>query len=255
VRKSVRLTPVLLVALAVLAVASCQRTVRQPVVPMSTPGRAATPTPTPVSPAAVPTRTAEQKPSAAPGAQPAGAQKPNPGAITLAPQSPSQPAVTPVSSAPASSLLAASPTGRILPEDFKIGVLGDPAGSRKDQQGAMTAAAAFLDALTAGKVDAGLLTADARATVADSLSYGLDHGEKPTSFRISAPRTRDDGGITAAVRLFAAGGSTEGEIYMERAGDQWLVADVQVSLAGLLVKREPPREKFFPSAYRWLLED
>jgi hypothetical protein len=246
VRKWVRLTPILLVA--VLAV-SCQKTVRQPVT--VTPAQQAAPAaaPQPAAPtAAAPSST---KPPAPIDTD----QDPHPGPITLAPQNPTPTAAPQVSNAPASTLLANGAGSRILPEDFKIGALGDITGSLKDQQGAMKSAELFLDSLVAGKLDSRLLAPEARGTVGDTLSWGLAHGERPTSFRISAPRTHDDGEITAAVRIFAGTGATEGEIYMTHAGDQWLVSDVQVSLAGLSVKREPPKEKFFPSAYRWLLED
>jgi hypothetical protein len=143
----------------------------------------------------------------------------------------------------------------LLPEDFKVGPLGDSATAKKDQLGAMLAAGTFLTDLVAGRVDTKLLTTDAQSRVPETLAFGLKRGYTPVSFRIGAPRTREDGEITAAVRLFAADGATEGEIYMARAGDQWLVSDVQISLAGLAVKRPPAKEKFFPSAYRWLLED
>jgi len=69
------------------------------------------------------------------------------------------------------------------------------------------------------------------------------------------PRTRDDGEVTAAVRLFGRDGSSEGEIYVARSGSTWLVADLQLSLAELSVKSEKPKEKFFPLEYRWLLEE
>ena len=50
-------------------------------------------------------------------------------------------------------------------------------------------------------------------------------------------------------------GTAEGEIYMAKPKAQWLVTDLQLSLAQMAVKREKPKEKFFPSAYRWLLEE
>ncbi|HEY9593383.1 MAG TPA: hypothetical protein VHE79_02840 [Spirochaetia bacterium] len=277
-----RLTPILLVA--TLAV-SCHKADRQPVtvIPKQAPTATSAPAQTAPAPAAAPatapaapntTPAAQASPSTASSpapAQPAdkapasgasggqgqaaAAQPPRPGTITLAPQTAAQPTATQLSNAPAATLMANPTAGRILPDDFKIGTLGDANGARKDQRGAMTAAGSFLGALIAGEVDGKLLTPDARGTVGDSLSWGLSHGEKPTSFRLGEPRTRDDGEITAPVRLFGSQGTTEGEIYMTRSGDQWLVSDVQVSLAGLLVKRQPPKEKFFPSSYRWLLED
>jgi hypothetical protein len=143
----------------------------------------------------------------------------------------------------------------LLPEDFKIGPLGDAGTAKKDQQSAMLAAGSFLSDLIAGKVDSKLLTPEAQSRVPDTLAFGLKQGYTPTAYRLGAPRTREDGEITATLRLFGVEGTSEGEIYMARAGDQWLVSDVQISLAGLSVKRPPAKEKYFPSAYRWLLED
>jgi hypothetical protein len=58
--------------------------------------------------------------------------------------------------------------------------------------------------------------------------------------------------INQAARAIRAG---EGEIYIAASGSQWLVADLQLSLAQLSVRREKPKEKFFPLEYRWLLEE
>ena len=143
----------------------------------------------------------------------------------------------------------------MLPEDFKIGPLGDDHGSEKDQDQAMEAAARFLSELVAGKVDKDLMAAESRDAMAGTLSFGLEKGNTPISWRVGRPRTRDDGDVTAPVRLFGRSGSSEGEIYVSRSGSKWLVADLQLSLAELSVKSEKPKEKFFPLEYRWLLEE
>ena len=106
-----------------------------------------------------------------------------------------------------------------------------------------------------GKVDATLLVPDSREAVSDALSFGLEKGNTPTAFRVGRPRTRDDGQVTAAVRLFGHESSSEGEIYVSRTGSDWLVADLQLNLQQLSVKSEKPKEKFFPLDYRWLLEE
>jgi hypothetical protein len=144
---------------------------------------------------------------------------------------------------------------RALPEDFKIGPLGDNRTEDQDENGAVSAAEAFLTGLVAGKPDGALLAADSEKTVLDTLTYGLKQGYTPSSFRLGTPKVQDDGEIAANVRLFSADGSAEGEIYMARAGKKWLVSDLQLSLAQLAVKREKSKEKYFPSAYRWLLEE
>jgi hypothetical protein len=83
----------------------------------------------------------------------------------------------------------------------------------------------------------------------------LERGYTPSSFRLGVPKDVAGGQIAANVRFFGGEGTSEGEIYMARAGTQWLVADVQVNLADLAVARAAPKEKFFPSEYRWLLEE
>jgi hypothetical protein len=144
---------------------------------------------------------------------------------------------------------------RMLPEDFKIGPLGDNRTEDQDADAAVSAAEAFLDSIVAGKPDGTRVTAESSKTVLDTLTYGLKQGYAPSSFRIGTPKTQDDGEIAANVRLFGPDGTAEGEIYMSRDGKKWLVSDLQLSLAQLAVKREKAKEKYFPSAYRWLLEE
>jgi hypothetical protein len=144
---------------------------------------------------------------------------------------------------------------RIMPEDFKIGPLGDRRTERQDESRALEAAGAFLDHLVAGSVDKKLLTPESQDAVSDSLTFGLHQGNAPTGYRLGSPKTRDDGEVTAPVRLFGSLGTSEGQIYVAQSGSQWLVADLQLNLAQLSVKREKPKEKFFPLEYRWLLEE
>jgi len=144
---------------------------------------------------------------------------------------------------------------RIMPEDFKIGPLGDNRAQEQDESRALEAASAFLDRLVEGSVDKSLLTPESQDAVADTLAFGLRQGNTPIAYRLGLPKARDDGEISAAVRLFGSQGTSEGVIYIAPSGSQWLVADVQLSLAQLSVKREKPKEKFFPLDYRWLLEE
>ena len=144
---------------------------------------------------------------------------------------------------------------RILPEDFKIGPLGDDRGGRADESRALSTASAFLSRLVAGTVDKKLLAPESQDAVADTLAFGLKQGNAPKSYRLGAPKSRDNGEVTAAVRLFGTDGTSEGEIYVSPSGSQWLIADLQLSLARLSVRQDKPKEKFFPLEYRWLLEE
>jgi hypothetical protein len=166
-----------------------------------------------------------------------------------------QAAATPRLPATAAGLMALDREKRILPEDFKIGPLGDAREGTDDTDGAIAVADAFLASVVSGKVDSRLLAAESQKTVSDTVSFGLRQGYTPKSFRVGAPKVRDNGEITATVRLFGTDGTSEGEIYMSRAGKAWLVSDLQLSMAQMAVKKEKPKEKFFPSTYRWLLED
>ena len=157
--------------------------------------------------------------------------------------------------ASAATLMALGRDRRIMPEDFKIGPLGDDRGERKDESRALAAAGDFLSRLVAGSVDKKLLAPESQDTVADTLTFGLKQGNAPTSYRLGAPKSRDNGEVTASVRLFGPEGTSEGEIYVAPSGSQWLVADLQLSLAQLSVKRDKPQEKFFPLESRWLLEE
>jgi len=142
-----------------------------------------------------------------------------------------------------------------MPEDFLIGPLGDPRAGDADLKAALQTATSFLTQLTKGTVDKSLLAADSVAAVSDNLSFGLKQGDIPVSARVGAPSAHENGEITAAVRLFSSVGASEGEIYLVRSGKQWLVDDVQINLDQLTVKREKSNTRFFPSPYRWLLQE
>jgi len=144
---------------------------------------------------------------------------------------------------------------KLLPEDFKIGPLGAGPATSAEGDAALTAATGFLTALVAGNVERTWITPDAQDSVADTITYALQKGDTPRSFRVGVPKDVAGGQIAANIRFFGDVGTSEGEIYMARAGSQWLVADVQVNLADLEVAPQQPKEKFFPSAYRWLLEE
>jgi hypothetical protein len=157
--------------------------------------------------------------------------------------------------ASAGTLMALDRDARLLPEDFKIGPLDDGRDGSADEKTAVLAAASFLSRLAKGGVEKSLIAPDSQATLSDSLAYGLQRGPAPSSWRIGTAKTHDDGEITAPVRLFGPEGTAEGEIYLVKSSQKWLVSDLQISLAQMAEKREKPKEKFFPSAYRWLLED
>ena len=249
-RTGLLLPAILVISLTLLG---CHKSPRQG------PASAPQPAQPAAQPQAAPPAVQPPGPSHAQAGQPQGPSPAKPGqspSITLAQNQQAEPLLSrtrPLSSA--ATLMALGRQTRTLPEDFKIGPLGDNRTEDQDANDAVSAAEAFLTGVVAGKPDGTLLTAESEKTVLDTLAYGLKQGYTASSFRLGTPKVQDDGEIAANVRLFGADGTAEGEIYLARTGKKWLVSDLQLSLAQLAVKHEKAKEKYFPSAYRWLLEE
>ncbi|HUJ73786.1 MAG TPA: hypothetical protein VL359_02965, partial [bacterium] len=166
------------VLLSALVVFSCQKTgrpaaspaaVAPPAASAGTPPGTVQGAPPAVTPAAAAPATqgaqAQGRNAAAPAQPPAPPGKAR-GAIALQPP----PAAAPLKSlANAGSLMAMGRDGRMLPEDFKIGPLGDALEADKAEDAALEAAGQFLTGLVGGKVDKNLVAEDARDTLAGTL--------------------------------------------------------------------------------------
>lgn len=228
----IRATAIVLLA---AALGSCQRSVAGEL--KQSPSRI-TPTPAPATPAtATPSTSTPTK---------------------LPTRSPSPPAPAPASP-PASgadfgllALLAQGAQDGNLPEDFEIGPLAAKRLLADDARAAHEAAAALLDAWVARRVERSSLAAGAREALAGTIGYALERGDVPLSWRLGPPRPQG-GELVANLRLLAAGGSAEGEVYAGREGASVLVTDLQIDPARLRLPREAPLRTFFPSPYRWLL--
>jgi hypothetical protein len=267
VRRHAVLITVLLLA---VLLSSCQKAPRRPAAQAPAPAVAAAQpqagaaAPTPSAPVtAAPAGSQPAAPQAgAPAAAPtpaqgqaAAAQAPSSQAPVTLPDAAAQGKAPPKALASVNTLMALDRDRRTLPEDFKIGPLGDQQGGSSDERAAMANAEKFFSRLVKGTIEKILMAPEARAALSDTLAYGLSREPPPVSFRLGTARTREDGEITTTVRLFGAEGTAEGEVYLSKSGAQWLVSDLQLSLAQMALKREKPKEKFFPSAYRWLLEE
>jgi hypothetical protein len=176
--------------------------------------------------------------------------------IALAKEQPAAPTtVAPRQNTDVTSLLTLGRDSRILPEDFKIGAFADARAGDPDEQQAMAVAGSFLSRLVSGKVEAALLDPGSESRVSDMLDFGIQRGDVPRSYRLGAPKKHESGEITASIRLFGTVGTSEGEISLARASGHWFVTDLQISMDDLQVKQEKPTERFFPSSYRWMLEE
>jgi hypothetical protein len=230
------------VVLALVSLDACQKIVQKAPTPdTSTPSAAATQP-----------QTVARAQSAAAAAAPGPPQPSAPIVLTKEHSAAATP-TTPRALANPAGLMALDREKRFLPEDFKIGPLGDAHGNDARANAATATAEDFLGRLVAGSIETRDITPEAQASLSDTLMYGLKRGTTPTAYRIGTASADASGQWAAPVRLWGAVGTSEGEIYFVQAGDEWLVQDLQVSLAQLAVARTAPKGKFFPSAYRWLL--
>ena len=153
------------------------------------------------------------------------------------------------------ALVAQGLEKRTLPEDFLIGALAGTSGAKSDSTEAARAAEAFLASVVAGTPNKKLLATETAQGIADMIAFATEKGYVPKSYRLGSPKRHENGEVTASVRLLGPDASSEGEIYVSRSGTVWLVSDLQINLAQLAEKKDKPKERFFPSAYRWLLEE
>jgi len=239
--------PILLILCMV--VYSCARTVKrgaaEGVTRAGTSAQAAPPAAQGQPPSQAPPVSQSPRPATPPQRSIASAGKQQPGPIALQPRAEGGVAI----------LFAQGLDRKTMPEDFLIGALADTGGGKSEEMAAIGVARAFLTSVVSGALDRKLLAADGEAGIADMIAYGMEQGYAAKSFRLGSPKKHENGEVTASVRLLGNEGSSEGEIYVSRAGKEWLVSDFQINLAQLAVKREKPKDRFFPSAYRWLLEE
>ncbi len=240
---------------------ACTRAPQKPPVQPSPGAAQAAPAPA-AAPAQAPV--APSSPQRPAGALPAGAVVTPPApaapAAPISPAAPPRPVTPPPQKAAPplarndslQSLFAQDRERKVLPEDFRTGPLAGGSDLEGDDRLALTAASRFLAALGEGKVSRELLSSGASA-VGESMAFHKEQGDTLVSYRLGKPKPREGGEIATNVRLFGREGTAEGEIYMVSENRQWLVSDLQISMADLRVKRQKQKEKFFPSSYRWLL--
>jgi len=244
-----KLLPVPLILILSLTILSCARPVKRSAPPAaageSAAAQAAPPAAQGQAPSPPQVSPQPQSPALQFPASPSPAGKQKPAAI----------AVQPKVEGGVTALVAQGLEKKIMPEDFLIGALSETDGRKAEEIEAIWTARAFLASIVAGAPNRKLLSAESEEGIADMLSFSAEQGYTAKSFRLGNPKRHENGEVTASVRLLDAEASSEGEIYLSRTGKEWLVSDFQINLAQLATKREKPKERFFPSAYRWLLEE
>jgi hypothetical protein len=134
---------------------------------------------------------------------------------------------------------------RRAPEDFRIGPL-ETGGSENAPYRRLET---VCEGLLKGKVDASSLDPSRAAGLEARLADQLERGGPPSEYRIGRVQLLPDGSAWARVRFFSGSGSVDGEAYLARGTDGWLVTDMQIDLS--MAKAGPlKREPFLPSPYR-----
>jgi hypothetical protein len=232
---------------AALALASCQRTPSSGAAAADSAKRPGPPSAPPATSPRATAGAARPKPVASSGAatRPSGTQ----------PTAAAPPAARAIAAGPDTGvfgLLSRGAQDGNLPEDFEIGPLCAARLLGTDERAAHGAAASLLDALVSGRIERTGLAADSRDALAGMLAFALERGDAPVAWRLGPPRP-SGAELVANLRLLAADGSAEGELYARREGGEFLVSDLQIDPARMRVRRERSGRTFFPSPYRWLL--
>jgi len=211
--------------------------------PGSKPPQATPPTANPVSPTTAPPP---------PGAQ--GSGKP----LTLAKDAaPQAGAVVAKRDRGLLALYSLDPKKAALPEDFRIGPLSgaSAAGLSAEDAETLRRAAAFLADLTKSRIAEELLLPDRKEALSRFIADAIDRGFLPLSFRLGPVNRTEDSGLRVNVRLFGSVGTASGELFFLESERQWMISDIQIRFESLAQQQAPGEEKFFPSSYRWLLDE
>jgi hypothetical protein len=175
--------------------------------------------------------------------------------ISLSPRPSPSPAASPSAAlTKETDLFAAFPQARLMPEDFQIGPLQDGITSSRDFLLGLSRARKFLEGITKKKVDDALILPSVLAEVKAVVSYPLAQGYVPQKYRIGKMVFENDNELRANIRLYKDDAVTEGEIYLTKADDAWLISDLQAGFTLLGRPYRKPSEPFVPGGYEFLLD-
>ena len=146
--------------------------------------------------------------------------------------------------------LKASFRERVVPADFQIGTLQDYFPSDQRKRSVVENATEFLEGLGRGEVIQELIEESRRTLLTRSLAYSMEQGVRPDRFRLGAVEFEDPQDARLAVRLFRAGGASEGWLYLvSREDEGWLITDVHINFPDLESERKRDDGAFKPNRY------
>lgn len=179
--------------------------------------------------------------------------------ITLKPQQPAQPPATRAERVVRESrpvmqrdqILSLRGGGVYGPEDFEIGELQ---GYSKDEnvRAVLERIRSFQIGLSEAKVPLQDIHPDWENQAQRSLGFHLERGNLPTEVRVGTVEIYAPGLARANIRLMGDPGVAYGEIYLKKAGDLWLIHDLQLDMGDLVDAPALREEPYQPSVYRML---
>lgn len=138
----------------------------------------------------------------------------------------------------------------IPPEDFAIGRLQLLEGGDPETKTIMNTVNTFFDSLGKGKIEEKYLHPEWKEILERILRDPLTAGNVPSKIRIGEINKN---GMKARsnIRMFSDLGRGEGEVFLEKQGSTWYIADIQADFYSLAEEYTAEGE-FEPSTYRWL---
>jgi hypothetical protein len=144
---------------------------------------------------------------------------------------------------------------RRVPDDFKIGPMEDYYGKNAERRTILSQVDLFCLGLTNNELIDSLLDAQNRSLLVESLQYYLNKEIMPGRYRIGLVQINEDGSSHVPVRLLSNRGGSEGDIYLVKREDTWLITDIQVDLQRLEQQYVPRKEEFVPASYDLLFNN
>lgn len=152
-------------------------------------------------------------------------------------------------------LFAYFPQQRLAAQDFKIGPLQDTLLAPLEFVKASAVVGRFFASLMKKEPDYGLVGEKSRRQLEAVVSYPLSQGYIPEKYRLGKMSFEAQDEIRANIRLFKGDAVTEGEIYLEKSGEDWLISDLQVGFTLLNRAYRKSSEPFMPGGYDFLLDE
>jgi hypothetical protein len=155
-----------------------------------------------------------------------------------------------VSISPSLSMLPLFVKGRLVPEDFEIGLLQDQIIENTDQRSIQRKLDLFFQSLISAKINADVIYESRRELLIRSLDYYVEKRMIPDFVRYGVFEIYKDNEAKVSVRLFSKTGRAKGEVFLIARDDGWFITDFQLNFRKLSEDYNKSEKKYIPSHYR-----